>query len=115
FYAGGQGLDVNGNLGGQIAFEAFVHQVQRGSDGDGGNGDADQQAHLLPKGCSADEVAGLQVLRSRPGDGGCGADHSADHECQDRVVRRGPAGYEENGASGHQSGDAHAADGIGGV
>ena len=62
FYAGRQGLDVNGNLGRQITFEAFVHQVQRGTDGDGGNGDANQQAHLLPEGRGANEVAGLQVL-----------------------------------------------------
>jgi len=31
------------------------------------------------------------------------------------IVWRGPAGYEEDGAGGHESGDAHAADGIGRV
>ena len=69
--------------------------------------------HLLPEGSGADEIAGFQILRSGAGDGGGDANDAADHERENGVVGSGPAGDEEDGAGGHQRGDAHAADGIG--
>ncbi len=42
--------------------KAFIHRVERGSDGEDGDDDADHNGDLLlPWGCS-DEVAGFEVL-----------------------------------------------------
>ena len=56
------------------------------ADGERGDGDADEQAHLLPERRGADEVAGFQILRGGAGDGGGDADDSADHEREHAVV-----------------------------
>ena len=54
-----QRLQGDGNLRGNILFQTFVHQVERCANRDGGNGDANQQAHLLPEGSRADQVSSL--------------------------------------------------------
>ena len=41
-HTGGKRLQVDGNLRGQIFFQALVHDVERDANGDGGNGDADK-------------------------------------------------------------------------
>ena len=113
FHAAGQSLDTDGNRRGDVFLQALIHQIQSRADGHGGDSDANKKPHLLPERRCADEIAGFQILRGSAGDGGGDANHPANHERENGVVRRRPSGKEENRAGGHQSGDAHAADGIG--
>src|SRR6266404_1742805 len=55
------------------------------------------------------------ILRSGARDGSSDTDNAANHQCENGVIGSGPAGEEENRTSGHQGGDAHAADRIGRV
>ena len=77
------------------------HVRSRGADGERGNRDADEKAHLLPVGSCADEVAGFQILRSGAGDCRGDADNSANHQGKDLIVGSGPTGHEKDGTRGH--------------
>ena len=92
-------------------FEPFVHGVERGSDGEDGDDDADHDGDLLFPGCGSDDVAGFQILRRVACVRGGNADDSADGDGQGAEGRRGPALDEEDGGGGHESGDCHAGDG----
>ena|SRR5947207_1069356 len=115
FYATGKRLNGDRNLRRDVALKAFVHQIKRCANGDGGDSDTDEQPKLLAIWRCADEVAGFQILRSCAGNGGGDTDNSADHERQDGIVGSGPSGDEEYCAGSHEGGDAHAADRIGRV
>ena len=74
--------------------------------------DTDEEAELLAEGSSTDEITGLEVLRSGAGDGCGDTDDASNHEGEGGVVWSGPTGEKEDGASGHERGDAHSTDGV---
>src|SRR5205814_1089330 len=94
---------------------AEVHQVERDADGDGGHGNADEEGEALLDGGGADEVAGLEVLGRVSGFSRGDADHATDGDGEGSKGGRGPAAYQEDGGGGHQGGDSHAGDGVGGA
>ena len=95
-------------------FEAVVHGVERGADGEDADDDADHEGDLLLPGGGADEVAGLEVLRGVAGVRGGDADDAADGDGEGAEGGGGPALDQEDGGGGHEGGDGHAGDGRGG-
>ena len=106
-------VDIPGLRGGAKLLQAGIHQVERESDGDGGDDDADHQSDLLETRRGADEIAGFEVLRGITGVGRGDGDDAADGDGQCTVSRSRPALDEEDGACGHEGGDGHAGHGIG--
>src|SRR5260370_31427710 len=78
-------------------FEALVHGVERGPDGEDGDDNADHNGDLLLPGGGSDEVAGLEVLRGVAGVGGGDADDSADGGGESSEGGGGPTIDEEDG------------------
>ena len=107
-------FDVEGNLRGIVLLETFVHQDERATDYHHRGQDSDDQANLLPRRCGADKIACLEILRGVPRIGGGNAHHASDGQRQRRVSPAGPVRQQEHRAGGHQRGDSHPADGIGG-
>ena len=111
--AAGELVEVEGDGFGQAleGLEAFVHGVERGSDGEDGDDDADHDGYLLLPGGGSDEVAGLEVLCGVSGVGGGDADDAADGDGEGSEGGGGPSFDEEDGGGGHEGCDGHSGDG----
>ena len=85
-----------------------VHQIQHEADDGGGGDDADDLADLLLLGGSAQDEAGLQVLRAVACDGGDDADDAADADGAGHAGgAHGAGGFQKNGGDDN-GGDGHA-------